>query len=217
MGTRVGNPQLVEQVFYLLLFNSSIFVGFFFPLTHHPLPQPLGQVHSWRHPPYRPHVQCSLVLMQRNSLITQSYPELPWAVLKNEDAPALCHHFLGFVLDTKEQLSPLFPWYLVRIMTLPFIPVVKFPETVWTLQLEKHTTKENSLFLGLCEERTQSNDQYSNESLLTFAQGKVHLFIYFAWCFSDFFVFPEDKRFFHSEQLDCYFLLLFCPWRRLTH
>lgn len=40
--------------------------------------------------------------------------------------------------------------------------------------------EENSLFLGLCEERTQSNDQYSNESLLTFAQGKVHLFIYFA-------------------------------------
>lgn len=154
--------------------------------------------------------------MQRNSLITQSYPELPWAVLKNEDAPALCHHFLGFVFDTNEQLSPLFPWYHVRIMTLPFIPVVKFPETFWTLQLEKHTTKENSLFLGLCEERTQSNDQYSNESLLTFAQGKVHLFIYFAWCFSDFF-FSEDKRFFHSEQLDCYFLLLFCPWRRLTH
>lgn len=134
--------------------------------------------------------------MQRNSLITQSYPELPWAVLKNEDAPALCHHFLGFVFDTKEQLSPLFPWYHVRIMTLPFIPVVKFPETVWTLQLEKHTTKENSLFLGLCEERTQSNDQYSNESLLTFAQGKVHLFIYFAWCFSDFFFPPRTKGFF---------------------
>lgn len=125
--------------------------------------------------------------MQRNLLITQSYPELPWAVLENEDAPALCHHFLGFVFDTKEQFSPLFPWYLVRIMTLLFLPLMKFPETVWTLQLEKHIAEENSLSLGLCEERTQSNDQYSNKSLLTFAQGKVHLFIYFAWCFSDFF------------------------------
>lgn len=186
MKTTVDSPQLEEQVLCILLFSSSTFVGFFFS-RHSSSPPNTRSSSLWKEL-FFPHIQCSLVLMQRNLLITHGYLE---QFSRVRMPPLRVITLCGLRLTLRNTLPLFFLWYFIRIITLLLTPLMKFPETVWTLQSEKNIVEENSFLLGFCEEWIE----YSNEALLTFVQGKVYLFIYFARSFPDFF-FLRTKGFF---------------------